>query len=161
MLDPLPIWDFLNLKSARSPSLFEMPEPMDQGLFPVGKGAQGSSIFLIGTSKLREASPEPVLPTFCQDGSGNEAMVRAMAVAAAADKLYNSESYMNRNRHSIKSVKPNPIVQNRSLGFDRLLNSKPEELLGFSRRLFRNTSTPDTGMSEHPPSPYARFGFLI
>ncbi len=138
-----------------------MPEPMDQGLFPVGKGAQGSSIFLIGTSKLREASPEPVLPTFCQDGSGNEAMVRAMAVAAATDKSYNSESYMNRNRHSIKSVKPNPIVQNRSLGFDRLLNSKPEELLGFSRRLFRNTSTPDTGMSEHPPSPYARFGFLI
>jgi hypothetical protein len=125
-----------------------MPEAvLEQGLFPVGRGAQGSSIYLIGTSKLREASPEPVLPTFYQDGSGNEAMVRAMAVAAAADKAYSSESYMNRNRNSIKIMKPNPAVQNRSLGFDRLMNSKPEDLLGFSRRLFRNTSTPDAGMS--------------
>ena len=117
-----------------------MPEAVfeNQNLFPVGKGAQGSSIYFIGTSKLREASPEPVLPVSHMDAS---AIARAMA---GGDKPF-TDSSTPRNRHSIKGNKSNSVIQTRSLALERFLHSKPEDLLSFARRMFRNTSVVDSG----------------
>ena len=118
-----------------------MPESVFEScLFPVGRGAQGSSILFIPAARLKESSPEPVLPTSFADGS---AMTRAYM---GAERMYGSESYVSRNRQSIsKGNRSSYSGNSRTIAFDRLLHSKPEDLLSCMRRMFRQTSVPDSG----------------
>ena len=117
-----------------------MPEGFETNMFPVGRGAQGSSIFFIPATRLKESSPEPALPSFSQDGS----LVTRPIVGS--EKIYGAEQYVPRNRQSIgKSNKSIYTGQSRMVAFDRLVHSKPEDLLAFARQMFRQTSVPDSG----------------
>lgn len=116
----------------------------EQNLFPVGRGSQGSNIFFVPFSSLREDSPEPTLPPTCAEGSA--AMARAMAAASlAAEKAY-GDSPMGRHRSFIKSTRGISPGQAKALAFDRFVNTRPEDLYSFAKQLFRNTSTPDPGI---------------
>jgi hypothetical protein len=141
-----------------------MPEStiFDKALFPVGRGSQGSSIFLIGASKLRDASPEPVLPAFLADAAG--IVSRNMSAPSSGFVCADSntpQSNAGRARQSLKCNRGQFAVQAKSNGMDRFLSSKPEELLCFARRLFRNTSLSDPGKSTFTSSLLACTVFLI
>ncbi len=91
----------------------------------VGKGAQGSSIFLIGTTKLREASAtlvgENTVLQIPSDFTLQYKFAETLSTKIGAVKAFLDWTCEDGSIGFLSaSAKPNFVVQNRYLGFERL-----------------------------------------